>query len=91
MDENVPTSTAENVFCGIKIDKILDVKHCYCPLPMLKTKLVLSKLPKGQVLKVITTDSTLLQDFSSYCRISSQSLILSEEINGTFVHLLRKQ
>lgn len=91
MDENLPAASKDFFFRGIKIDKVLDVKYCQCPLPILKTRLALSKLSKGQVLKVITTDSASLKDFHSYCRINKQSLILSEEFRGAFVHLLRKQ
>ncbi|MCY4328556.1 MAG: sulfurtransferase TusA family protein [Endozoicomonadaceae bacterium] len=92
MDKKIPSlATTDNYFQGIKIDKTLDVSNYHCPLPVLKTKLMLSQLSKGQVLKVITTDSTSLQDMLLSCQLSPQALLFSEEICGTFVHLLQKQ
>ena len=37
-------------------DKTLDTKGLACPLPILKTKKVLSELPKGAQLEVLATD-----------------------------------
>ena len=83
--------TGDNVFQNIVIDKILDVKDCSCPLPLLKAKLVLNTLLKGQTLKVIATDKGSLRDFPSFCRISGNTLLLSGEFNDVCIHIIRKQ
>ena len=40
-------------------DKTLDTKGLACPLPILKTRKVLSELPKGAKLEVLATDPGL--------------------------------
>ena len=48
-------------------DKTLDTKGLACPLPILKTKKVLSELPKGATLEVLATDPGSVPDFKAFC------------------------
>ena len=53
-------------------DKTLDTKGLACPLPILKTKKVLSELPKGATLEVLATDPGSVPDFKAFCEIDRQ-------------------
>lgn len=44
-------------------DAELDASGLNCPLPLLKAKLELNRLPSGGVLKVIATDAGSQRDF----------------------------
>ena len=59
-------------------DKTLDTKGLACPLPILKTRKVLSELPKGAKLEVLATDPGSVPDFQAFCAsrpaISSSSI-----------------
>jgi len=73
------------------IDKELDVKGEACPLPLLKAKLAMNELFPGNVLKVITTDRGSLRDFPVFSSLSGHELLLSDEVDGVCVHILRKK
>jgi len=53
-------STDEN---GREFDLDEDVRGGRCPLPMLRAKRALSKLEKGQIVRVISTDPNSHDDF----------------------------
>ena len=53
-------------------DKTLDTKGLACPLPILKTKKVLSELPKGAKLEVLATDPGSVPDFTGLLRDDRQ-------------------
>ena len=50
-------------------DKTLDTKGLACPLPILKTKKVLSEMAKGAKLEVLATDPGSVPDFKAFCRV----------------------
>ena len=72
------------------IDLSIDVREFTCPMPLLKTRLALHQLNKGQLLKVIATDSSTLVDMPAYCRQSGHTLVKSYERHGAYIHILKK-
>ena len=48
-------------------DVTLDAKGLDCPLPILKTKVALSRMKAGEVLHVAATDPHSVIDFKAFC------------------------
>ncbi|MBI5026798.1 MAG: sulfurtransferase TusA family protein [Nitrospirae bacterium] len=74
-----------------KIDKVLDVKGMVCPKPMIETKSALKSLEKGQVLQVITTDSSTKHSIPGLCEREGAKIIEMKEDAGNFTFIIQKQ
>jgi len=72
-------------------DRVLDVKGLNCPLPILRTKLVLAELSPGAVLRVLATDPHSVLDFRAYCARTGHELLGVEEDGETFEFTLRRK
>lgn len=74
----------------IKPDQFLDAKYLNCPLPILKTKVILNTMKPGQILYVETTDPHSLIDFEAYCAKTNHQLLNIEETGDIFkIHIER--
>ena len=82
------TETSSNT--DVAVDEHLDVTGLKCPLPVLKARKALSKLPEGAVLEVLATDPAAMLDFRHYAKQSGHELLLSEETDAVLRFLLRK-
>ena len=71
---------AETIF------ETLDVRGESCPMPLLKAKRALQRLPSGAVLRVVSTDSGSERDFESFGRIAGH-LISCEELSENVLQL----
>ena len=71
------------------VDLELDLKGMNCPLPLLKTKQALNAMHQGQRVKVYATDPGSVRDFASFAKISGHTLLVSEEAQGVFIHVLQ--
>ena len=54
-------------------DAELDARGLSCPLPLLKAKLELNRLPSGALLKVLATDAGSQRDFRAFTRLGRPS------------------
>lgn len=68
-----------NPVMTIKEDQILDAKGLNCPLPILKTKVLLNKMQAGEILYVEATDPHSIIDFEAYCARTNHKLLNIEE------------
>ncbi len=82
----------EEVFedTDIKVDEYLDAKGLNCPLPILKTKVLLNKMPAQQVLKVDATDPHSQVDFEAYCARTNHELLTSSQREEVFTFFIRR-
>ncbi|MDE3736037.1 MULTISPECIES: sulfurtransferase TusA family protein [Pseudomonas] len=71
-------------------DVELDACGLNCPLPLLKAKLELNRLPSGAVLKVIATDAGSQRDFRAFAQLAGHQLLREEVEDGVFRYWLRK-
>ena len=73
------------------VHKELDTRGLNCPLPILKTKKMLSEMQSGEVLKVVSTDPGSIRDFQAFARQTGNELV--EQISGSaeFVHVLKRR
>ncbi len=65
-------------------DKTLDTKGLACPLPILKTKKVLSEMAKGAKLEVLATDPGSVPDFKAFCELTGNILVEHSEQAGVY-------
>jgi TusA-related sulfurtransferase len=71
-------------------DAELDASGLNCPLPLLKAKLELNRLPSGALLKVTATDAGSQRDFRAFARLAGHELVHEEEEDGVFRYWLKK-
>ncbi len=71
-------------------DEELDASGLNCPLPLLKAKQALNKMPKGKVLKVIATDNGSIRDFKAYTDQSDHELLESFTEQEPYVYIIRR-
>ncbi|MDH1542127.1 sulfurtransferase TusA family protein [Stutzerimonas stutzeri] len=82
MSEGRPLSPA----CDAELDAVgLD-----CPMPLLKAKLELNRLPSGAVLKVVASDPGSQRDFRSFAKLAGHALLHEEVGDGLYRYWLRK-
>ncbi len=67
-----------------------DATGLNCPLPILRSKKVLSKMGSGEVLYVISTDSGWVKDFDAFCKQTGNELLESSEEEGKYHYYIRK-
>ncbi|WP_428239890.1 sulfurtransferase TusA family protein [Gynuella sp.] len=53
----------------------LDARNLRCPLPLLKTKMMLSSMKDREILKVVATDSGSYRDIPAFIKSSVHNLI----------------
>lgn len=73
-----------------RFDQSLDAKGLNCPLPILKTKVLLNKMRPGEVLYVEATDPHSVVDFEAYCARTKHELIKINESDDLFEFYIRR-
>ncbi len=72
-----------------KADKIVDCSGLNCPLPILKTRQAIMKMSAGQVVKVISTDQTSVDDFSKFATATGNELLSVEEKPNQWIFYIK--
>ena len=70
-------------------DGTLDAKGLDCPLPILKTKVALSRMKAGEVLHVAATDPHSVIDFKAFCARTPHELVHHEAHGDLFEFWVR--
>lgn len=68
----------------------LDVTHLRCPMPLLKTKQMLSSMKSGQIVKVTCTDAGSWRDIPAFIELTSHSLLEQEQSSEQYIFLIKK-
>ena len=74
----------------IKIDQSLDAKGLNCPLPILKTKVLLNKMNADEVLFVEATDPHSQVDFEAYCARTDHEIVKFELIDDVYRFYIKR-
>ncbi|HTH95107.1 MAG TPA: sulfurtransferase TusA family protein [Rhodocyclaceae bacterium] len=70
----------------------VDAKGLMCPLPILRAKKALASMQSGEVLRVISTDTSSVKDFAAFSKQTGNALLDSKEIeSGVFEFLLKRR
>jgi tRNA 2-thiouridine synthesizing protein A len=75
----------------MEFDRDLDAKGLNCPLPILRTKKMLSEMESGQVLRVQATDPGSVKDFAAFSKQTANELLGQQEANGVFEFYLKRK
>lgn len=69
-----------------------DASGLNCPLPILRSKKMLTQMNSGDVLYVISTDSGSVKDFDAFCNQTGNELLESflSEDEGKYHYYIRK-
>ena len=65
--------------------KVLDARGLFCPSPVQKTNIELSKMQIGEILTVLADDPAAEDDISSWARRLGHEVIKMEK-NGNEIH-----
>jgi len=69
--------------------EILDASGLVCPMPLLKTKLRLNAMAKGQCLEVLATDPGSARDIPTFIGLSRHNLEAQEETDAGYRFIIR--
>ncbi len=72
------------------MNETLDVKGLKCPLPVLRAKKSLKALAAGDVLEVLATDPSAVQDFQAFCETTGDTLLEWGETEGVYTFRIEK-
>ena len=80
---------------SVAFDELLDARGLKCPLPILRSRKALDKLPVGGVLKVIATDRGSMPDFQGWAKTAKNMELLEQETmaeNGQelYIHYVQR-
>lgn len=73
------------------VDMTLDARGLNCPLPILRTKKALAKIPLGGALEVLTTDPGSVADFAAFARTTGHELETSEKQSEYYRYVIRRR
>ena len=71
-------------------DQYLDAKGLNCPLPILKSKLLLNKMQPDEILVVEATDPHSQIDFEAYCARTEHQIIKSNIVDGVYSFTIKR-
>lgn len=70
--------------------EVLDLKGLMCPLPVLKARKALQRLPAGALLEVEATDPAAAIDFPHFCGESGHELVSQSREGEVLRFTIRK-
>ncbi len=75
----------------MKPDKVLDCTGLFCPLPVVKTKLMMADMTSGEVLELIADDPGAKKDVPAWCDSTGEELLKVEDIQNEFRFYIKKK
>ncbi len=69
-------------------DVVVDCSGLNCPLPIVKTRQAMMKMSSGQVIKVISTDKSSIDDFPRFAKATKNPLLSVEDKGGYWVYYI---
>ena len=72
-------------------DKKLDVCGYCCPVPLIKTKQLLTTMESGDILEVVADNHEVTKDLPSYIKATKNELVSLDKIDDKFILKIRKK
>ena len=69
----------------------LDVRGLNCPLPILRTKKILSTMSSGQLVRVLATDPGAVIDFAAFAKHTGNVIERQTEESGVLEFVIRRR
>ena len=70
--------------------KNLDCTGVYCPIPIIQAKREIESMEQGEVIRIEADDPGSKADFPAWCEETGNTLLDSEDKDGTFVFYIKK-
>ena len=90
LERYVAMSATEDSLPHFHVDRVLDVRGLACPLPILKTKVEITRMQAGEVLHVLATDPLAPLDFRAFCLRTEHELLQLIETDEQSEFFIRK-
>lgn len=74
----------------LEFDQYLDAKGLNCPLPILKSKVLLNKMQPAEILLVESTDPHSQIDFEAYCARTEHEIIKFNLVDGVYSFTIKR-
>jgi len=74
----------------IKPDVVVDARGELCPMPVVKVKLAIEEMGKGQVLQLLATDPGSRSDMAYWAEATGHTILEAKEEKGLFTYLVQK-
>ena len=74
----------------MQFDKELDTSGLLCPIPIIRAKQALGVLPRGHVLRVVSTDPGSMRDMKALATKTGDLLLEQSSEAKKFIFYLRK-
>jgi len=75
---------------NLKTNMVLDAKGLACPMPIVKTKKMMSTLEAGHVLEILATDKGSTADLKAWANSTGNQYLGTIEDEGVLKHYIRK-
>jgi len=75
---------------NLKTNMVLDAKGLACPMPIVKTKKIMSTLEAGHVLEILATDKGSTADLKAWANSTGNHYLGTIEDEGVLKHYIRK-
>ncbi len=71
-------------------ETLLDLRGLLCPIPVLRARKAMRRLPVGALVRIRATDPGTVRDFQALCEATGDELLEHREEGGEFVFLIRR-
>lgn len=75
----------------IKVDKTVDYKGLFCPMPIVKISRAIKEIEVGQVLEMLADDPGSKPDMQAWARQTGHELVSMVEESGLFKFYVRRK
>jgi len=75
----------------IKPDRTLDCRGYSCPIPVIKTRREIERVPIGGILEVISTDEGAKNDIPAWADTVGHEVLKIEEFSGVIKIYIRRK
>jgi tRNA 2-thiouridine synthesizing protein A len=75
----------------VKVDKTVDYKGLFCPMPIVKISKAIKEIEVGQVLEMLADDPGSKADMQAWAKQTGHELVNMEEEGGVFKFYVRRK
>lgn len=74
----------------VKVDKTVDYKGLFCPMPIVKISRAIKEIEVGQVLEMLADDPGSKADMQAWAKQTGHELVKMEQEGGVFRFYVRR-
>jgi tRNA 2-thiouridine synthesizing protein A len=67
---------------------LLDARHVFCPLPVIRVQDCVAQLPPGTLVEAVCTDRGALNDIPAWCRLNGHKVVETKSEDFEFTVIL---